>query len=71
MSFKQTSDSSKVKPFETKEEAEQYLRDMQDKFLKIKTLILELEDAAFVCIVKTQKACQEKVNQIKEESKND
>ena len=66
MSFKQTSDASKIEPFKSKEEAAEYLNDMQQKFLTLKTLVLELEDAAFVCLIKTQKACQEKVNELKE-----
>ena len=35
MSFKQTSDASKIKPFESKEEIQKYLREMQEKFLKL------------------------------------
>ena len=66
MSFKQTSDASKIKPFESKEEIQKYLREMQEKFLKLKTMMLELEDETFVAIIKTQKACQEKIDQMKE-----
>ena len=65
--FKQTTDASKIEPFRSKEEAQQYLNDMAQKFLEVKSKVLELEDAAFVCIIKTQKACQEKVDSLKKE----
>ena len=67
--FKQTTDASKIEPFRSKEEAEKYLQDMAQKFVEMKTKLLELEDAAFVCIIKTQKACQEKVDSLKEAKK--
>lgn len=71
MNFSRTSDPDTIKPFKTKEEIENYLRDMQDKFIQLKKkypdelLVHELEDETFVCIIKTQKACQIKVNEIK------
>ena len=71
MSFKRTSDPDTIEPFTTKEEVSKYLHDMQDKFIKLKdkypeeVLINELEDETFVCIVKTQKACQLKVDEIR------
>ena len=73
MSFTPTSDADTIKPFKTKEEVEKYLHDMQDKFIKLKKqypqedLIAELEDDTFVCIIKTQKACQAKVDELKEQ----
>jgi CRISPR/Cas system CMR-associated protein Cmr1 (group 7 of RAMP superfamily) len=65
MSFKPTSDVDSIDPFVTKDDAEEYLRKMQDKFNKIKRLVNELEDDAFVCIIKTQKACQSKIDDLK------
>lgn len=66
MSFTQTKDASKIEPFKTKQEAQEYLQEMQDKFIQIKRLVAELEDSAFVCIIKTQKAAQERINELKE-----
>ena len=66
MSFTPTSNADEIKPFETKQEAQEYLQEMQDKFIEIKRLVNELEDAAFVCIIKTQKAAQERINELKE-----
>ena len=68
MSFTPTSDADKIDPFETKEEVEKYLNSMQAKFIKLKNSIAELEDEVFVCIIKTQKACQIKVDEIKQKS---
>ena len=65
MSFTPTSNADEIEPFTTKEEVEKYLKDMQAKFNKMKDLIAELEDDAFVCIIKTQKACQNKVDEMK------
>ena len=66
MSFTPTSNADKIEPFKTKQEAQEYLQEMQDKFLQIKRLVNELEDAAFVCIIKTQKAAQDRINELKE-----
>ena len=71
MNFTRTSDPDTITPFKTKEEVEKYLRDMQDKFIQLKKkyteerLVHELEDETFVCIIKTQKACQLKVDEIR------
>ena len=72
MTFTPTTNADKIKPFKTKKEVEEYLHAMQDKFIQLKkrypeeVLINELEDETFVCIIKTQKACQVKVNEMKE-----
>ena len=71
MNFTRTSNVDKIEPFKTKAEVSKYLKDMQSKFIKLKEkypdeiLVHELEDETFVCIVKTQKACQLKVDEIK------
>ncbi len=71
MNFTPTSNADKIDPFTTKEEFEKYLRKMQDKFIKLKKkypeeiLVNELEDETFVAIIKVQKACSEKVKELK------
>ena len=73
MKFTPTSNPETIEPFKSKNEVEEYLRKMQEKFIKLKqrypeeSLVFELEDETFVCIVKTQKACQAKIDEIKQE----
>ena len=65
--FKPHDNWDELEPFKTKKEVEEHMRGMQKQFNQAKRLIAELEDAAFVCICKTQKACMERINEIKKE----
>ena len=66
--FKPHDNWDDLEPFKTKEEVNKFIRNMQDKFNQAKRLIAELEDDAFVCICRTQKACMEKINDFKKEN---